>query len=166
MTMAKTFTIRQVLDCSEQEFWERVFRSEDFNRYLYDGLGFEYELEEWNPDTGYRRAKVSPGQHMPRPVAKLLGERFSYVEEGTFDPETERYEFRVIPSALRDRIRAEGVVDVEAISECQCERKVTLEISAHVLGLGRLVETYIVASTREQYAKNAALVNEYFAGFR
>ena len=164
--MGKSLAMRQLLDCSEQEFWDRIFRSEDFNQYLYEGLGFEYELQEWNPDTGYRRAKVSPGHQMPRPVAKVLGERFSYVEEGTFDPRKERYEFRVIPSALPDRIRAEGVVVVEAISEQQCERKVTLEISAQVLGLGRLVEAYLVASTREQYVKNAALVNEYLAGFR
>lgn len=164
--MAKTLVIRQLLDCSEQEFWERIFGSEDFNRYLYEGLGFEYDLQEWDPNTGYRRAKVSPGHQVPRPVAKVLGERFSYVEEGTFDPRTERYEFRVIPSALPDRIRAEGVVVVEAVSERQCERTVSLEISAQVLGLGRLIEGYIVASTREQYAKNAALVNEYLAGFR
>jgi hypothetical protein len=164
--MSKSLVIRQLLDCSEQEFWERIFGSEDFNQYLYEGLGFEYELQEWNPDTGYRRAKVSPGHQMPRPVAKVLGERFSYVEEGTFDPSSERYEFRVIPSALPDRIRAEGVVVVQGISENQCERKVTVEINANVLGLGRLVETYLVASTREQYVKNAALVNEYLAGFR
>jgi len=118
--MSKSLVIRQLLDCSEQEFWERIFGSEDFNEYLYEGLGFEYELQEWNPETGYRRAKVSPGHQMPRPVAKVLGERFSYVEEGTFDPSSERYEFRVIPSALPDRIRAEGVVVVQGISEHQC----------------------------------------------
>lgn len=164
--MSKTLAIRQLLDCSEQEFWERIFRSEDFNRYLYEGLGFEYELQAWDPKAGYRRAKVSPGHQMPRPLAKVLGERFSYVEEGTFDPEAERYEFRVIPSALPDRISAMGVVVVDAVSELQCERKVTVEFRADVLGLGRLIEAYLVASTREQYAKNAALVNEYLAGFR
>jgi len=164
--MGKTLSIRQLLDCSEHEFWERIFRSEEFNQYLYEGLGFEYELQEWNPDTGYRRAKVSPGHQMPKPVARVLGERFSYVEEGTFDADAERYEFRVIPSALPDRIRAAGVVVVEGVSERQCERTVSVEIDAQILGLGRLVEAYLVASTREQYAKNAALVNEYMAGFR
>ena len=103
---------------------------------------------------------------MPKPVARVLGERFSYVEEGTFDANAERYEFRVIPSALPDRIRASGVVVVEGISERQCERTVSVEIDAQILGLGRLVEAYLVASTREQYAKNAALVHEYMAGFR
>ena len=161
--MAKSFAIRQLLDCSEQEFWERIFGSEEFNRYVYEGLGFEYELYEWNPETGYRRAKVSPGRQMPRALQKVLGERFSYVEEGTFDPVAERYDFHVIPSALPDRIRAKGAVVVDAISELQCERKVTVEIGAEVLGLGRLIEAYLVASTREQYAKNAALVNEYLA---
>ena len=164
--MAKTLAIRQLLDCSRGEFWERIFRSEDFNQYLYEGLGFAYELQEWNSNTGYRRAKVWPGQQMPRALARVLGEHFSYVEEGTFDAEAERYQFRVIPSALPDRIHAQGSVIVESVSPEQCERRVTLEIGADVLGIGRLIEAYLLASTREQYAKNAALVNEYLAGFR
>jgi hypothetical protein len=154
------------LDCSERDFWERIFASEDFHHYLYEGLGFEYELQEWNPETGFRRAKVWPGHQMPRPLQRILGERFSYLEEGTFDSVAERYDFRVIPSALADRIRAEGVVVVHPVSEHQCERQVTVQFGANVLGLGRLIESYLVASTREQYAKNAALVNEYLAESR
>ncbi len=161
--MARTLSIRQLLDCSERDFWDRIFASEDFNHYLYEGLGFEYELQEWDPDTGFRRAKVWPAHQMPRPLQRIFGEHFSYVEEGTFDPVVKRYDFRVIPSALPDRIRAEGVVVVRPVSEIQCERQVTVEIGADVLGVSRLVESYLVASTREQYAKNAALVNEYLA---
>ncbi len=164
--MPKSLAIRQLLDCSEQEFWRLIFRSEEFNRFLYDGLGFEYELLEWNDASGYRKARVWPGHQMPRPLARVFGERFSYTEEGTYDAVAERYQFRVIPSAMPDRIRAEGAVVVEGISEQQCERKVSVEISADVLGLSRVIESYLVSSTREQYAKNAALVNEYLAGFR
>ena len=163
--MAKNLQIRQLLDCSEKEFWERIFRSEDFNHYLYEGLGFGYELQEWNRDTGYRRAKIWPTQQMPKAVANVLGERFSYVEEGTFDAEAERYDFRVVTSTVTDRIRVRGAVTVAAVSPCQCERSVMLEIGANVLGLGRLIEAYFVATTREQYAKNAALVNEYLATY-
>ena len=161
--MPKSLAIRQLLDCPEPEFWSRIFGSEDFNRYLYDGLGFAYELLEWDQETGLRRAKISPSQQMPKAVARVLGERFSYVEEGTFDPVARRYDFRVITSAVTDRIRVQGTVTVEPVSEQQCERRVTLEIGANVLGLGRLIEAYFVATTREQYAKNAALVNEYLA---
>ncbi|MGB5695897.1 MAG: DUF2505 family protein [Polyangiales bacterium] len=164
--MPKNLAIRQLLDCSEEDFWERIFRSEDFNQYLYEGLGFEYELQEWNRDTGYRRAKIWPTHQMPKAVARILGERFSYVEEGTFDAKSARYDFRVIPSAVADRIRAKGSVVVEAVSAHQCERRVTLEIGADILGLGRIIEAYFVATTREQYAKNAALVNEYLASTR
>jgi len=103
---------------------------------------------------------------MPRPLSKVFGERFSYTEEGTYDPIAERYQFRVIPSAMPERIRAFGSVVVEGLSERQCERRVSLEISADVLGLGRVIETYLVATTRQQYAMNAALVNEYLSGFR
>ncbi len=161
--MSKNLEIRQLLDCSEKEFWERIFRSENFNRYLYEGLGFGYELQEWNRDTGYRRAKICPTQQMPKAVANVLGDRFSYVEEGTFDAQAERYDFRVITSTVTERIDVRGAVTVAAVSLHQCERFVTLEIGAHVLGLGRLIEAYFVATTREQYAKNAALVNEYLA---
>ncbi len=164
--MAKTLAIRQLLDCSAHDFWNRIFGSEDFNRFLYEGLGFAYELHDWNAETGYRKAQVWPTYQMPRAVAKVLGDRFSYVEEGTFDRLTKRYDFRVIPSSLPDRIRAVGEVLVEPVSAEQCERRVTIEIGADVLGLGRMIESYLVASTREQYAKNAALVNEYLAGFR
>jgi hypothetical protein len=164
--MPKNLAIQQLLDCSEKEFWVRIFASEDFNQYLYDGLGFGYELQEWNPDTGFRRAKIWPSQQMPRAVARVLGDRFSYVEEGTFDAEAGRYDFRIITSAATDRIRSKGAVAVEPVSARQCERRVTLEIAADVPGLGRLIESYLVTTTREQYAKNAALVNEYLAGVR
>jgi len=96
----------------------------------------------------------------------VLGDRFSYVEEGTFDSSIQRYEFRVIPCALPDRIRAGGTLDVEPVSSNQCERRVSLEINADLMGLGPLVESYFAAATREQYAKNAALVNDYLASFR
>lgn len=164
--MSKCVSIRQLLDCSEAEFWECIFRGEEFNQYLYEGLGFEYKLEEWNPQTGYRRAKVWPTHHMPGPIKKALGERFSYIEEGMFNPVTRNYKFRVIPSAMPERIRVKGTLMVEPVSPKQCERHVTIEICADVLGLGRLIETYFAATTREQYAKNAALVNEYMGGFR
>ncbi len=164
--MAKTVEIRQLLDCSEHDFWKRIFQCEDFNRYLYEGLGFDYELLEWDQETGHRRAKIWPTQQMPSAVAKVLGERFSYVEEGTFDAEAERYDFRVITSTATDRIRVKGSVTVDAVSPHQCERRVALEIGADVVGLGRLIERYFVATTRAQYAKNAALVNEYLAGLR
>lgn len=164
--MPKTLAIRQLLDCSETEFWERIFGSEDFNEFLYEGLGFEYVLQECNSETGFRKAQVWPTQQMPRAVAKVLGDRFSYVEEGSFDPLARRYAFRVIPSSLPERIRAQGELVIEPVSSEQCERRVTMEFAADVLGLGRLIETYLVASTREQYAKNAALVNEYLADSR
>ncbi|MDH3653662.1 MAG: DUF2505 family protein [Myxococcales bacterium] len=164
--MPKNLAIRQLLDCSEPEFWERIFRCEKFNQYLYDRLGFEYELEEWNPQTGYRRAKVWPAQKMPRAVEKVLGDRFSYIEEGDFDSLAGNYRFVVIPSTIPDRIRVKGTVSIEAISAHQCERRVTLEIGADVLGLGRLIETYFAATTRAQYARNAALVNDYLASVR
>ena len=86
------------------------------------------------PATGAPRS--GPRTRCREPSLGFFGERFSYVEEGTFDAEAERYDFRVITSAVTDRIRAKGTVTVEAVSAHQCERRVTLEIAADVLGSG------------------------------
>ena len=118
-------------------------------------------------ETGYRRAKVWPTQQMPRAVEKVLGDRFSYVEEGTLrflgrELPVRRHSLDHSPTGFESK----GRVSIEAISSHQCERRVTLEIGADVLGLGRLIETYFAATTRAQYAKNAALVNDYLASLR
>jgi len=164
--MSRSCVIRHVLDCSVDEFWKHVFMGEDFNRFFYDRLGFGYELEAWTPESGFRRAKIWPSADLPAPLRALLGDRISFVEEGTYDAEAGRYAFRAIPSAAAERIEVRGCVTVEPISEHQCERRVEIELDARVPGLGGMIERYLETSTREQYDKNAALIGEYTAAVR
>src|SRR5688500_3968028 len=103
-------TLRHEIDCDEDTFWEKcVFADNDeYNRVLYkERLKFPgYELLDFK-DTGdkkIRKVKIEPPLgNLPGPVKKVIGDRFSWVEEGLFDKKTHRYNFTVVPSTLPDK---------------------------------------------------------------
>jgi hypothetical protein len=162
--MTITFVIQHELQASVEQFWSEIFESEEFNRALYvDRLGFRYELELWDPATGHRRARVWVTDGVPKPFAGVLGNKVGFVEEGTYDDEAERYDFRVIPSALSRRIPIKGTVVTAPLSERTCERLVTFEIEVRVLGVGPAIEKFLETRMREQYDVNANFINEYLA---
>lgn len=162
--MTKTFTMTHTLNASVPEFWERIFASESFNEELYrDELGFQYKLEEWDAETGLRRARVWPTADVPKPVAAVLGDKLSFLEEGVYDAAADRYDFVVIPSAMRDRITTTGIVIAEATDDGRCKRTVTITVEARIFGVGKLVEAHLESTTRDQYDRNAAFANEYLS---
>ena len=162
--MAATFVIEHVLEASEEQFWADIFGSEEFNRALYIGhLGFRYELESSDPEARYRRARIWPATNVPKTLTDLLGGEISFVEDGYCDEAGGRYEFRIIPSRLRERIGVKGQVETTSLTEGTCRRIVTLEVEVRMFGIGGLIESLLEATTREQYDKNAAFINEYLA---
>ena len=164
--MPKSLAIRQLLDCPEKEFWERIFGSEDFNHYLYEGLGFEYELQEWNRETGYRRAKIWPTHQMPRAVARVLRRTVQLHRRGNVRRRSRalRLSCHHIDGDRPDSSQGHGDGRGGFSSSMRAARD--SRNRRRRVGLGRLIETYFVSTTREQYAKNAALVNEYLANLR
>jgi hypothetical protein len=165
--MTVNFVMQHELHTSVEQFWAEIFRGEEFNRALYiDHLRFGYELELWNPATGRRRARVWPTNSIPKALAKVLGDKISFVEEGTCDDDLNRYDFRVIPSALPERIQVHGTVVTAPLGDRTCERTVTFEIEARVFGIGHAIESFLETTTRKQYEDNATFINEYLAAKR
>jgi hypothetical protein len=131
--MTVRFVIKHALRASEQQFWAEIFRSEGFNRALYiDHLGFGYELELWEPQTGRRRARIWPITHVPKAFMTVLGGEISLLEEGVCDASADRYDFRIIPSRFPERIRVGGSVVTTPLSDDTCERTVSFEIEVRV----------------------------------
>jgi hypothetical protein len=156
--------MEHVLEASDEQFWAEIFRSEEFNRALYIGhLGFGYELESWDPTTYYRRARIWPLTNVPKALTDLLGGEISFVEDGSCDEAAGPYDFRIIPSRLRERIGVKGRVETTPLTDRTCRRIVTLEIDVRMFGIGGVIESLLEATTREQYDKNAAFINEYLA---
>ena len=155
-------TLEHTLRATVQQFWKHIFEDESFNRELYlQELGYGYELIEWSEETGERVAKVVPNTEVPRPVAAVLGGRISFTEHGTYDRAGGVYTFEVIPSTLSERIRTKGTVRAEPSGKDQCIRTVELEITARFPGVGKLVERFLMSTTRDQYDQNARFANQY-----
>ncbi len=160
--------IRDPYDVPPEAFWGRMFFDPAYNQSLYtEGLGFEsLEILEdaVTPDgSRRRRMRVRPRLDMPAAVKKLVGEKVTYVEEGTFDAAAGTFRSRIVPSSLADRIRIETVMRLEPRGAGACERIAEAEVEVRVLGLGGLVEKFIEKSLRDNYAKGAAFSNRWLA---
>ena len=116
------------LDCDVDTFW-KTFLSEDYNRKFYlDKLGFR-AFEVLSQTDTERRLRVVPKLNMPGPVMKILGDSFGYEEEGRLDKDNNVWRWKLIPNTMRDKLRTEGTVTIEAAGEGKCRRidEVTME---------------------------------------
>lgn len=162
----KTFTCRHQIDCSAEEFWDKVHFG-GFNRALYgELLGFGYEILEDDRDSGLRRTKIVPVVDAPRVLLKAFGEKTSFEEQGQFeatDPESQqpKYHFKIVPAAFTDKITIHGAMVIEPIDENRCWRSVTFNIGCRVFGIGGIFEHFVSAEIQRSYVRSAAFTNEY-----
>ena len=155
------FQIRHVIHVPADRFYEEVFLNEDFNRRMYnEELGFGYELLEWNEATGRRRSRIEPKVEVPAVIRKVLGDSVSFVEEGTYEKSTHRYDFRVVPNTLAEKIKITGDMVLQAQGE-HCLRLVNFDIQAKIFGVGKVLESFIQKSTCDRYDQTAEFTNRY-----
>lgn len=160
-------TISHEFSTDPDTYWSEIFFNEEFNAALYrDHLGFpEYRLLEQKEegDLVKRRVQVTPKQEAPAAIQKLLGGRFSYVEEGTFDRAKKVYRFRVTPGSMADKIRAEGEMRAEKSGEGRMKRVLEMTVEVKVFGIGGMAEGFVSKSMQESYAQAAEFTNRWIA---
>jgi hypothetical protein len=160
-------TISHDFHTDPETFWSKLFLDPEYNRALYkEGLQFpDYEVLE-ERDTGtevVRRVRVTPKQEAPAAVQKLVGGRFSYVEEGRYDKASQRYRFRVVPATMADKIKAEGELRAEPAGAGRMRRVVDMTIEVKVFGIGGIVESFVAKSMQDSYAQAATFTNRWIA---
>jgi hypothetical protein len=159
------FLVRHELDCDEDTFWHGCTFNEEFNQALYrDTLKFpRYEGE--NVDRGEtitRHVHVDPPiTGMPGPVKKVLGDRFGYVEEGTFVKATKRYTFKVTPSTMPEKTSTVGELWCEKLGEKKIARFAKITVSVKVFAIGGMIEEKIMSDLRASYDSAAKFANEW-----
>jgi len=153
------------IDCTPEAYW-KLFFDRDFNQKLYlEELAFEaFEILEQS-DTS-RRIRVVPRVSMPKPVMKLLGDKFSYEERGRFDAKRGVWSWQVIPTALTGKLTNEGSVRVESLAEGRCRRLDEMRVQARVFGLGGIIESSTEKEVTGAWDKTAAFMNRWFAEHR
>ena len=158
------FTISHEFNCDEDTFW-RTFFDKTFNDKLYkEHLQFShYEVveERDTPTEVFRKVKGTPKMNLPGPVAKLLGNGFSYVEEGRLDKATKRWTWKMIPSALGDKLRNEGSMRIEKIGDSRIRRVAEITIEAKVFGVGGLIESSAEKQLREGWDASAPFFQKW-----
>jgi hypothetical protein len=163
--MPKT-RIEHTFDCSEDTLWNTVLFNEDFSRRLYkDTLRFPvWRLVETTDsgDTVFRKVEVQPlVENVPGPIKKVLGDRFGYTEEGTFDRKKHRYTFRVIPSSMPDKTTISGVMYSEPLGDNKVKRIVDFEVEVRIMMIGKMIEQKSIDDTRASYDKMAVFLRSY-----
>src|SRR4029079_17491480 len=102
-----------------------------------------------------------PLSNVPGPVKKVIGDRLSYVEEGTFDKKTKRYSFKVTPSTMAEKTKVAGEMWVEKLGDKKVARLTRISVEVKVFMVGGLVEDRILSDLRSSYDKGTAFTNEY-----
>jgi hypothetical protein len=161
------FTARHVFDVDVDTYWNEVFFDEVYNQRLFtEALGFKYELLSLvkNPDGSYdRRVRTEPESNAPAVIKKLVGDKFSYLEVGHFDPATRIWTYEVTPSSLTGKLEIRGVFWAESKGDNQLTRIVETTVGVKVFGVGKVIEAFIEKETRGSFAKAQKFTNQWLA---
>lgn len=160
----KTFTLVHEIATDVDGFWTTFF-DRAYNEALYaKGLQFpKYEVlkQEENDKTIVRSVRVTPKLDVPGPIAKMLGDGFAYLEEGTWDRATKIWKWKNSPS---DKLSTEGTIRCEPVGEGKCRRVGDIRIEGKVFGLGGMLESTLEKNLRAGWEKSAVFLNEWAAG--
>jgi hypothetical protein len=159
-------TMRHEIDTDEDTYWAKCVFDADFNKKMYlDALKFpQWKLLDSKDDDAkiWRKVQVDPPTgDMPGAVKKVIGDRLSYVEEGTFDKKTKRYAFKVTPSTLAEKTKVAGEMWVEKLGDKKIVRHTKISVEVKVFMVGGLVEDRIIADLRSSYDKGLTFTNQY-----
>jgi hypothetical protein len=163
MTTAK---IQHDFDCGEATLFQVFFFDEEYNRRLYlDTLKFPVwkVVDQKVTDTTLeRRVEVHPRMdNIPAALQALVGDSFSYIEEGKLDRKTLRYSFRVIPGKLAEKTTISGEMYPQALGEGRCRRIIDFKVEIKIMLVGKIAEQKSVEDTQSNYERAAAFTRTY-----
>lgn len=161
-------TLRHEINTDEDTYWAKCVFDAAFNTSLYvEALQFPvWKVLDSKEDDArlWRKVQVDPPVgNMPGPVKKVIGDRLSYVEEGTFDKKTKRYSFKVVPSTMADKTKVAGEMWVEKLGDKKITRVARINVEVKVFMIGGMVEERILSDLRSSYEKGTSFTNDYIA---
>lgn len=163
-----TIDLRHEINCDEDTYWSKCVFDEGFNRELFlQHLKFpNWSVLESKDDEGklVRRVQVDPPvAGLPTALKKVIGDKLSYVEEGTFDKKSKRYTFKVVPSTLADKTKVNGELWCEKAGDKKVVRRCRITVEVKVFMVGSMVEDRIVDDLKVSYDKGAEYTNAWLA---
>ena len=157
------FTLDHPMHCSSERFWEVFFDPETTRELIVDGLGFgSCDVGPLTEKDGVRSRsmRVIPKLDIPAAVAKLLGPKLGYTENGRLDTKTMKWSYEIVLTVLSDRIKLGGRVHLVPDGE-RCRRISELWCEVKILGLGGLVERAAEKNMRDGWNRSAVWLNDW-----
>lgn len=158
-------TLRHEIETDEDTYWPKVVFDPSFNEEMYvKHLQIGWKLLDQKEDDAKltRRVHVEPPVgNLPGPLKKLIGDRLSYEEEGTFDKATRRYSFRVKPSTMAEKTKVSGEMWCERLGDKRIARVCRISVEVKVMMVGSMVEERILNDLRASYDKGTAFTNDW-----
>ncbi len=158
-------TLRHVINTDEETYWSKIVFDEAFNKAMYvDHMKIGWKLLDQKDDDAKctRRVNVEPPVgNVPAAVKKVIGDRLSYVEDGTFDKKAKRYSFKVTPSTLADKTKVSGEMWCEKAGDKAVTRICRMTVEVKVFMVGGMVEERILSDLRASYDRGTAFTNDW-----
>lgn len=166
----KQATATATLPCTPDDFW-KLYLDPEYARALYLGeLGYR-ALDVLESTSTSRKLRVVPKLNLPGPIASLLGDSFAYEDHGTLDREKNVWTWRMVqPTSLapgakprKNVVTTSGTLRIEPTGEGTCRRTDTLNIEAHIFGLGGVIESSAEKEAQAAWAKEFAFLRRRLA---
>jgi hypothetical protein len=148
-------------------YWTKLCLSLDYQERLYkEALGCT-RMDVLEHDGDYergmrRRLRFEKPLDAPSAVRKLFGDHVVIQEHSEFDPRTQCWSFRMIPSVLADHLEIQGAVTLVE-EDAGVEQRSTNRVRCTIFGVGSLVEHFVAKSANEGNADKAAFTRRYIA---
>lgn len=162
------YTIRHSFDIDADTFWNKLFFDPAYNQALFEGhLKFNVyrvlKLEHGSDGSVHRRVECAPPIEVPTVMKKIVGESTSYIEDGRFDPKTQRFTIEVTPKVGADKIKTVLTLSVEPRGTKKIERIAEVDTSVSVFGVGKLIEAFVEKQMRATYDSASAFTQQWIA---
>jgi hypothetical protein len=159
-------TFRHELSCDAETYFEKCVFSEEFNKRLHVDVlkfpGFKLLDQKTEGDVWTRRAQIDPPTTgVPGPLKKVIGEKLSYVEEGSYDRKTKIYKFKVISSTMPDKTKISGELRCEPNDAKPCTLISHIDVEVKVFMVGSLAEDKIMGDMTKAYDAGGKFVSEF-----
>lgn len=163
--MTERLRIEHDFECSEKGFWDTFLKSE----YNYEMFREHMKFIRWDlrkfevsDDEALRVVDVEPYLGpLPAPAKKILGEKIGYQEDGRLDRLKNRYDFKIVPGTLRDKIFVSGAQFTQSQGEHRCRRIFEATIDIRVFAVGSLIERHIAQDLTRSYDVGARFTQDY-----
>jgi hypothetical protein len=161
-----TASIQHEFDCDDDTLWHLCLFDDDYSRRLYiETLGFPiWRLKERliTDETLVRTVEIQPLlEDLSGPIRSVVGNRFAYVEHGTFDRKAKYYRFRITPNVLPEKTDITGDMYTERLGDRKVRRVINTRVQVNVFAVGRVIEQRTIDDTKASHERIAAFTRKY-----